>query len=110
MKNGQMKGFIPMMWLIALVVGPLLSSAAAQETLAQKTSEASRKVVKFISGKEQDDLSLAKQLYGEGDDLFRRASEQKGADARKLLQLQPRSSPSHPKLLRARLWSRTHCS
>ncbi len=54
-----------------------ITQVAAQEpTLAEKTKKTSNQVMNFISGREQEDLNRAKELYQEGDALFKQASSQ----------------------------------
>lgn len=47
-----------------------------EPTLSEKTQDTSKKVLNFVTGREQENTSRAKELYREADALFRQATSQ----------------------------------
>jgi TolA-binding protein len=56
---------------------------SGETTLTEKTKKTTTKVINFVAGREQEDASRAKQLYQQGDALFRQAESQPKAEAKK---------------------------
>ncbi len=55
-------------------------AAADDLTMTERARKTSNQMMNFISGREQEDLERAKELYKEGDSLFRQASSQDGKE------------------------------
>tara|TARA_R110002049_G_scaffold2750_4_gene21969 strand:+ start:142081 stop:143439 length:1359 start_codon:yes stop_codon:yes gene_type:complete len=49
--------------------------ASTPPSLAESTKSSTNKVLNFMTGREQEDLNRAQQLYQEGDAIFRRAQQ-----------------------------------
>ena len=62
---------------------PVVQVAAEEPTLTEKTKKASNRAMSFLSGREQEDIDRAKELYREGDAIFKAASEQPGDERKK---------------------------
>lgn len=53
----------------------------SNETWADTTAKSTTKVMNFVTGKEQENVSRAKRLYQEGDGLFKQAESQSKKDS-----------------------------
>lgn len=61
---------------------PVVQVAAEEPSLSERTKKTSTQVMNFLTGREQENLDRAKELYQEGDALFRQASSQPRDEAK----------------------------
>ena len=55
---------------------PVVQASNEVPSLTDRTKKAGNQVMNFLSGREQEDLDRAKELYRQGDQLFKQASSQ----------------------------------
>ncbi len=62
--------------------GNPVAQVSGELTLAEKAKQNSTRVMNFVTGREQEDVTRAKQLYQEADALFRTANSQSKQQAK----------------------------